>query len=67
MDERMNSDNVACIERYLRKIDYIIRIKGREILFDFNITGPQFGALQILINNGNMTIGELLVDVEKQR
>lgn len=59
MDEKMNSDNVACIERYLRKVDYIIRIKGREILFDFNITGPQFSALQILIYNGNMTIGEL--------
>ncbi len=59
MDEKINSDNVACIERYLRKVDYIIRIKGREILFDFNITGPQFSALQILIYNGNMTIGEL--------
>lgn len=59
MDEKMNSDNVACIERYLRRVDYIIRRKGREILFDFNITVPQFTALQILINNGNMTIGEL--------
>lgn len=58
----MNTDNcknVADIEKYLRKIDYIIRIKGREILNDFNITAPQFSALQILINNGDMTIGEL--------
>lgn len=54
-----NCKNVADIEKYLRKIDYIIRIKGREILNDFNITAPQFSALQILINNGDMTIGEL--------
>lgn len=51
--------NVSEIEKYLRKIDYIIRIKGREILNDFSMTAPQFTALQILINNGDMTIGEL--------
>ena len=34
-------------------------LKGREILSDFNITIPQFTALQILINNQGMTIGEL--------
>lgn len=50
---------VEDIEKYLRKVDYIIRRKGREILSDFNITIPQFTALQILINKGNMTIGEL--------
>lgn len=54
-----NCKNVADIEKYLRKVDYIIRIKGREILNDFGITAPQFTALQILINNGDMTIGEL--------
>lgn len=52
-------NDVADIEKYLRKIDYITRRKGRGILNDFNITAPQFSALQILINNGNMTIGEL--------
>ncbi len=52
-------EQVANIEKYLRKIDYIIRKEGRGILNDFNITVPQFTALQILINNGNMTIGEL--------
>lgn len=51
--------NVESIEKYLRKVDYIIRKKGREILSDFNITVPQFTALQILINQGNKTIGEL--------
>ena len=47
------------IEKYLRKVDYIIRKKGREILNDFNITVPQFTALQILIGEGDLTIGEL--------
>jgi DNA-binding MarR family transcriptional regulator len=50
---------VDSIEEYLRKVDYIIRKKGRVILSDFNITVPQFTALQILINNGDMTISEL--------
>ena len=51
--------NVTNIEKHLRKVDYIIRRTGREILADFDITVPQFTALQILINRGNMTIGEL--------
>lgn len=56
LDER---STVEEIEKHLRKVDYIIRRKGRGILSDFNITIPQFTALQILINKGNMTIGEL--------
>lgn len=52
-------EDVANIEKYLRKVDYIIRRKGREILFDFDITVPQFSALQILIHNETLTIGEL--------
>lgn len=54
-----NNQHVDAIEEYLRKVDYIIRKKGRVILSDFNITVPQFTALQILINNGDMTISEL--------
>ena len=53
------NEQVAFIEKYLRKIDYIIRTEGRAILTELSITVPQFTALQILINNGNMTIGEL--------
>lgn len=53
------SEHVDSIEEYLRKVDYIIRRKGRVILSDFNTTVPQFTALQILINNGEMTISEL--------
>ncbi|WMM26863.1 MarR family transcriptional regulator [Tissierella sp. MB52-C2] len=59
MNQNTGYESVANIERYLRKVDYIIRKKGRVILADFNITVPQFSALQILINKGNMTIGEL--------
>lgn len=44
---------------YLRKVDWIIRKKGREILNDINITDPQFIALQHLINDQELTIGEL--------
>ncbi len=51
--------NIIEIEKYLRKTDHIIRKKGREILKDFNITGPQFVALQWLISDGELTIGEL--------
>lgn len=58
MDSKSN-ENVENIEKFLRKIDYIVRKNGREILNDFSITIPQFTALQILLNNGDMTIGEL--------
>ena len=59
MDTNRNLEDVENIEKYLRKIDYIVRLNGREILADFNITVPQFSALQILIHNGTLTIGEL--------
>jgi DNA-binding MarR family transcriptional regulator len=59
LKEKGISNNIASIEKHLRKVDYIIRLKGREILNDFNITIPQFSALQILIYNGELTIGEL--------
>jgi DNA-binding MarR family transcriptional regulator len=52
-------ENVIEIEKYLRKVDSIIRKKGREILKDFDITVPQFSALQWLINEEGLTIGEL--------
>lgn len=59
MKEKSGYEDIINIEKYLRKVDYIIRVKGREILNDFNITIPQFTALQILIYNGELTIGEL--------
>ncbi|MBZ2174104.1 MarR family transcriptional regulator [Schnuerera sp. xch1] len=59
MKENNISKNIISIEKYLRKVDNIIRLKGREILSDFNITIPQFTALQILISHGELTVGEL--------
>ncbi|EOD01661.1 MarR family winged helix-turn-helix transcriptional regulator [Caldisalinibacter kiritimatiensis] len=52
-------ENVIEIEKYLRKVDSIIRRKGREILKDFEITVPQFSALQWLINEEGLTVGKL--------
>ncbi len=59
MNHNEVESNVVSIERYLRKVDWIIRKKGREILNDINITDPQFIALQHLVNNQQLTIGEL--------
>lgn len=59
LSEKKVCNNVNEIEKYLRKVDYIIRKKGREIINDFGITVPQFTALQILISEGNLTIGDL--------
>lgn len=59
MSENKVCENVIEIEKYLRKVDYIIRKKGREIINDFGITVPQFTALQFIISEGNLTIGEL--------
>lgn len=47
------------IEEELRYISRIIRQKGREILVHFHITPPQFEALFLLREHGNLTIGEL--------
>ncbi|HEX7066073.1 MAG TPA: MarR family transcriptional regulator [Bacillales bacterium] len=50
---------VAEIEKALRMIAGIIKQKGREILKEFDITPPQFVALQWLSEEGDLTIGEL--------
>ncbi len=47
------------VERLLRTVSVIIKKRGREILSDFGITPPQFSALLTLIQNGDLTIGEL--------
>ncbi|MFA5524088.1 MAG: MarR family transcriptional regulator [Tissierellales bacterium] len=59
MEIKETDDKVTVIEKYLRRVDWIIRKKGREILNDTNITDPQFIALQHLANNKQLTIGEL--------
>ncbi len=50
---------VAELEKSLRYIAAIIKQKGREILSNYTITPPQFVALQWLLEDGDMTIGEL--------
>lgn len=47
------------IEENFRWVCGKIKKKGREILSDFEITPPQFEALQHLIKEGELTIGEL--------
>ncbi|RSK28068.1 MarR family transcriptional regulator [Bacillus sp. HMF5848] len=54
-----NRQTVAEIEKSLRYIAHIIKQKGREILSNYTITPPQFVALQWLLEEGDMTIGEL--------
>lgn len=53
------NDVVANIEKDLRYIAGIVKQKGREILSNYTITPPQFIALQWLLEDGDMTIGEL--------
>lgn len=55
MDERA----VIELEKSLRYISALLKQKGREILTHYPITPPQFVALQWLLEEGDMTIGEL--------
>jgi len=50
---------IVNIEENFRWVCGKIKKKGREILSDFEITPPQFEALQHLIKEGDLTIGEL--------
>ena len=59
MDEIEYSDNIIEIELKLRKVCFNIKQKGREILEDYNITPPQFDALQLLVYEGDMTVSEI--------
>ncbi len=53
------TDRTIRIEENLRRVCYKIKKKGREILNDVDITPPQFEALQHLIYEERLTIGEL--------
>lgn len=60
--EVKKNDSITCvsdIEKSLRYIAHILKQKGREILNHYGITPPQFVALQWLLEEGDMTIGEL--------
>ncbi|MBM6619789.1 MarR family winged helix-turn-helix transcriptional regulator [Bacillus suaedaesalsae] len=58
-EREMVDSTVAETEKSLRYISGIIKQKGREMLNQYTITPPQFVALQWLLENGDMTIGEL--------
>lgn len=55
----MEDASVAQIELLLRTICFEIKQKGREILADYELTPPQFNALQFLVDEGELTISEL--------
>lgn len=51
--------SVVEMEKKLRYISGIIKQNGRKILNNYPITPPQFVALQWLLEEGDLTIGEL--------
>ncbi|GAA0434721.1 MarR family transcriptional regulator [Virgibacillus sp. AGTR] len=53
------TDTINKIEKRMRYISGIIKQKGRQILNNYPITSPQFIALQWLLEEGDLTIGEL--------
>jgi len=50
---------VAEIDKLIRRVSFVIKCRGRDILNDFDITTPQFNALLLLKEHGDMTIGDL--------
>jgi DNA-binding MarR family transcriptional regulator len=59
MNVDRRNEEIYEIERLLRDVSKEVRRKGREILVDFSITPPQFDALLLLQEYGDLTIGEL--------
>lgn len=59
MPEPEFPQDVEQIELLLRRVAFHIRQHGRRILGRFDITPPQFDALQILVRHENLTMGEL--------
>lgn len=51
--------HVAEIEELLRTVGTILKKRGRDILSNFEITPPQFDALLVLREYGELTMGEL--------
>ncbi|MBB6282790.1 MULTISPECIES: MarR family winged helix-turn-helix transcriptional regulator [Geobacillus] len=59
MPSAMNDKTVAELEKLLRYIAANLKQRGREILTNYPITPPQFVALQWLLEEGDLTVGEL--------
>lgn len=59
MDKPVYASYVEEIEQLIRRVSFVIKCRGRDILNDFEITPPQFNALLLLAEHGDMTIGDL--------
>ncbi|AEH46970.1 MarR family winged helix-turn-helix transcriptional regulator [Parageobacillus thermoglucosidasius] len=59
MPFHLNEKTVVELEKLFRYIAEILKQRGREILTQYPITPPQFVALQWLLEEGDLTIGEL--------
>ncbi|SET43487.1 transcriptional regulator [Oceanobacillus limi] len=59
METEMQRDAIERLEKRLRHISGAIKQNGRKILNNYPITSPQFIALQWLMEEGDLTIGEL--------
>ena len=59
MNNDVSNKSIVELEKTLRYIAGIIKRRGRQILHNYPITSPQFIALQLLIDGGDLTIGEL--------
>lgn len=53
------TDFIPILEKRMRHISGAIKQSGRKILKNYPITSPQFIALQWIIEENNLTIGEL--------
>nr|WP_155666202.1 MarR family transcriptional regulator [Ornithinibacillus caprae] len=59
MENELQRDAIEKLEKRLRHISGAIKQNGRKILNNYPITSPQFIALQWLLEEGDLTIGEL--------
>lgn len=59
MHKQKVSSEIVTIEKRLRYISGMLKRNGRKILHHYPITSPQFVALQWLLEEGDLTIGEL--------
>lgn len=59
MDNITYEPYVGEIDKLIRRVSFVIKCRGRDILNDFDITTPQFNALLLLAEHGDMTIGDL--------
>lgn len=59
MEKEETALSIKKMEKRLRYISGVIKQNGRKILHNYPITSPQFVALQWLLEEGDLTIGEL--------